>query len=281
MIDVIECELRNVVRQSEMSGILYNATAMRVHLASQEKGYPKIETSKDVKIVLGDELEDVLNSAYSKYGKENCLVVCRSNKRANLFNQQIRMRILWQENAISSGDMVMVVKNNYFWLKDNEITDFIANGDNIELRKIVSVKEMYGFTFADILYVLPDYPDLPEQQGMVLLDTLTSESPALTAEQQQTLLQNIAADYEEQASTKPKLFAMLKQNPHFNALQIKFSYAVTCHKAQGGQWPCVFIDQGYLTDEMINVEFTRWLYTAFTRATEQVYLINFSEKFFN
>lgn len=278
-LNIGQSELRNVVRQKDISGVLLNATNIRVHLLQDSKDFPKIETGPDVIRLQGNELEDALNDAYRNYGYEDTMVVCRSNKRANAFNQQIRYRIKWQENELSSGDLMMVVKNNYTWLGENSKTDFIANGDGLEILKVKKIREMYGFRYAEVDCRLLDFPDEKELSGMIMLDTLNSEAPALTQEQSRKLFETIMLDYADEP-TKGRRFALLRQNPYYNALQVKFSYAVTCHKAQGGQWPCVFIDQGYFTDDMLNTEYLRWLYTAFTRATEKVYLVNFSEKFF-
>ncbi len=278
---IIEHDLKMVVRQAEESGILFNATNLRVQLLSDNKSIPKFYLSHDVIRVDGYDLEDTLNNAYSKHGFENVLVITRSNKRANGFNKQIRYKVKWQENEISAGDLLMVVKNNYFWSEQNggKKTDFIANGENLEVQRLMKYKEIYGFRFVDAIVRLTDVEEEPSMEVTLLLDTLDSEAPALTQEQQRTLFGNVMEDFGEQPS-KGKLYAMLKQSPYFNALQIKFSYAITCHKAQGGQWDCVFIDQGYFTQEMLNEDYFRWLYTAVTRATQKVYLIGFSDEFF-
>ncbi len=278
-IGVKECELRNVVRQKDVSGVLHNATKLRIQLLENPDAFPVFETAPDVVRIDGTELEDALNDAYRNYGYKDTLVICRSNKRANAYNQQIRFRIKWQENELSAGDLMMVVKNNYFWLDEKSGAGFIANGDGIEVLKVQSIRELYGFRFADVTFRLMDYPNEPDMQGVLLLDTLAAETPALTQEQNKALFANIMEDYADEP-IKRNRYLLLKQNPYFNALQIKFSYAVTCHKAQGGQWPCIFIDQGYFTEDMMNAEYLRWLYTAFTRATEKVYLVNFNEKFF-
>ncbi len=275
---IMQSELKQVVRQKDVSGILYNATKLRMQLLENPSAFPQLETGVDVIKANGSELEDVLNEAYRKYGYENTLVLCRSNKRANGFNQQIRYRIKWQENELSAGDLMMVVKNNYYWLNEKSGPGFIANGDTVEILKLVKMQEMYGFRFAEVIMKLLDYPDEPDLQATIVIDTLQAESPALTQEQSRRLFEAAMEDYADEPS-KGRKFALLKQNPFYNALQVKFSYAVTCHKAQGGQWPCVFIDQGYFTEDMLGEEYLRWLYTAFTRATERVYLVNFSEKF--
>ncbi len=278
---ILEHDLKNVVRQAEESGILFNATNLRVQLLTDNKSLPKFHQTSDVVRVDGYDLEDTLNSAYSKYGFENVLIITRSNKRANGFNKQIRYKVKWQENEISAGDLLMVVKNNYFWTEQNggKKTDFIANGENLEVQRLMKYRDIYGFKFVDAVVRLTDVEDEPTMEVTLLLDTLDSEAPALTQEQQRTLFESVMADFGEQPS-KGKLFAMLRQSPYFNALQIKFSYAITCHKAQGGQWDCVFIDQGYFTQEMLNEDYFRWLYTAITRASQKVYLIGFTDEFF-
>lgn len=275
-------ELTEVVRQTENSGILTNATTIRNQIKAQSDGKPHFEIDgfKDVVRLGGDELEDALNSAYSKYGAEDTMVICRSNKRANIFNQQIRARIRWQENEISTGDFMMVVKNNYFWLPEESKAGFIANGDIVELTSIGKIQEMHGFKFADVRIRLIDYPDEPELETRIILDTIMIESPSLSQEDNKRLYNSVSADYSDIADRRMRL-KKVKEDGFFNALQVKFAYAVTCHKAQGGQWPCVFVEQGYLTDEMINTEYMRWLYTAVSRASDKLYLVNFNKDFFD
>jgi exodeoxyribonuclease-5 len=262
-------ELTEVVRQAKHSGILLNATAVRNQIIRQEWGLPLFTVGHhpDVIRINGSELEEALNSAYSGAGKENNVVVCRSNKRANIFNTEIRKRILFLEEEITTGDYMMVVKNNYFWLPEGSAAGFIANG------------EMYGFRFADVTIRFIDYPDEKDLDVRILLDTLKSESPALSSADNNRLFQEVMKDYEELPSRRGRI-EKVKVNPWFNALQVKFSYALTCHKTQGGQWDTVFIDQGYLNEKMMNLEYLRWLYTAVTRATKKLYLVNFEEKFF-
>ena len=207
------------------------------------------------------------------------LIVTRSNKRANLFNQAVRNRVRYMDDDLCSGDLMMVVKNNYFWLEDSSEIGFIANGDSLKIKKIITRKELYGFHFAECVVELSDYQNSPELTVNLLLDSIYTEAPSLTKAQQQQLFEEVMADVADEP-VKGKRMAYLKSSPFYNALQVKFNYAVTCHKAQGGQWSSVFIDQGYLTKEMLNVEYIRWLYTALTRATEKVYLINFSDDFF-
>jgi len=206
-------------------------------------------------------------------------VVCRSNKRANIFNREIRRRILFLEEEINTGDYMMVVKNNYFWLPEISTAGFIANGDIIELMRIRKTEEIYGFRFADVTIRFIDYPDEKELDVKILLDTINSESASLSQADNNRLFHEVMKDYEDMPSKRNRL-EKVKTNPYFNALQVKFSYALTCHKTQGGQWDTVFVDQGYLSEKMMNVEFLRWLYTAVTRATKKLYLINFDNKFF-
>lgn len=269
-------ELTEVARQRSESGILYNATKLRQSLTDEKFIVPKIETTPDVKNITGDELEDALQNAYRNYGSENVIIVTRSNKRANLFNQNVRNRIYLYEDDLCSGDKLMVVKNNYYWLQEEKTeTNFIANGDMAEISRITKREKLYGFNFTECSLKFLDYEHLPEMQVKIITDSLFSDSTSLTPQQQNLLFQEVMLDCEDLPEKWAKM-AYLKRSPHFNALQVKFSYAITCHKAQGGQWPCVFIDHGYLTDEMLDVNLIRWFYTALTRATEQVYLINFS-----
>lgn len=274
-------ELQEVVRQTKDSGILTNATSIRNQIKKNENLKPHFEVMgfKDIVRLNGDELEDALNDAYNKYGAEDAMVICRSNKRANIFNQQIRARIRWQENELSTGDYLMVVKNNYFWLPEESKAGFIANGDIIKLTSVGKIQEMHGFRFADVRMRMIDYLDEPELETRLLLDTIMSEAPALSQEDNKRLYESVLQDYSDVADRRMRL-KKVKEDPFFNALQVKFAYAITCHKAQGGQWPCVFVEQGYLTDEMINTEYLRWLYTAVSRATEKLYLVNFNKEFY-
>ncbi len=272
-------ELKQVARQQDASGILKNATYLRECISEVSDEFPKLQPSKDVIRLQGDELEDALNSAYSKYGFNDVLIVTRSNKRANAFNQSVRNRIRYMDDDLCGGDLMMVVKNNYYWLDEKSDAGFIANGDSLQVKKILGRKELYGFNFAECVVQLCDYINAPELTLNLLLDSVNTDTSALTKEQQQQLFAGVMEDVSDEP-IKGIRMAYLKNSPFFNALQVKFNYAVTCHKAQGGQWPCVFIDQGYLTKEMLNTEYIRWLYTAFTRATEKVYLMNFSDDFF-
>jgi len=273
--------LTEVMRQSLESGILANATRIRKMIDDNtNEPFISLNGFNDVIQITGIDLEDALNDAFSIGELEDTVVVTRSNKRANIFNKEIRNRILYRENEVSAGDMMMVVKNNYFWLDEDSKAGFIANGDVIEILRINKREKLYGFHFAEVTISLIDYPEENDIQVKIILDTIDSVSPALTKEDNNKLFREVMVDYEGIPSRRKRLESV-KKNPYFNALQVKFSYALTCHKTQGGQWPTVFIDQGYLNDEMINKEFYRWLYTAFTRATEKLYLINFSERFFN
>ena len=276
--DVFEATLSEVLRQSSQSGILWNATRLRFTLPGQ---LPRIRFSgfSDISIVPGNELIEQLNSSYSAVGIEETIVVTRSNKRGNIYNQGIRNTILDREEELCRGDLLMVVKNNYYWTKDlmngeesSNTLSFLANGDLAKVLRVRNVHELYGFRFADVTLLLPDYDDL-ELQATVLLDTLNAEAPALTAEQQQMLYENVMLDYAD-VPQKSERLRLLRQDPHYNALQVKFAYAVTCHKAQGGQWAHVYVDQGYMTDDMLDADYMHWLYTAFTRATDHLYLVN-------
>ena len=293
---VHECTLNEVLRQSQESGILYNATEVRwlmyegtVPSVSSEANYrgtvPHVQLPKvhlqgfaDIHVVPGDELIETLASSYSKVGLDETMVVTRSNKRANIFNQGIRNQILGREEELTTGDQLMVVKNNYFWTKpespdsEGSSLEFIANGDMCVVRKVRNVHEQYGFRFAEVTMIFPDYDDY-ELTATVLLDTLTSEAPALTRDQQEALYNKVLEDYAD-IPRKPDRMKALKEDRYYNALQVKYAYAATCHKAQGGQWAHIYVDQGYMTDDMLSADYLHWLYTAFTRATEQLYLIN-------
>ncbi|MDO9136645.1 MAG: ATP-dependent helicase, partial [Lutibacter sp.] len=279
--EVVEIELSEVMRQHADSGILLNATELRLILANNgftdfqfQLGYPDL-----IRLIDGYDIEDAINTAYTNIGVEDTTFIVRSNKRANQYNEQIRSKIRGQENEISSGDYIMIVKNNYFWLEDTSEAGFIANGDICEILEIFSIKELYGFRFAEVKIRMIDYPNQKPFETVLLLDTVTSESPSLSYEESNKLYQEVAKDYAQEKSKYKQLLA-IKQNKYFNALQIKFAYAVTCHKSQGGQWKTVFIEQPYLPDGQ-NIEYLRWLYTAVTRAQEKVYLIGFTDAFFD
>lgn len=303
---VYEKTLTQVMRQLSESGILYNATTIRYRLTALQHGVEAdgelagagIVPSADVAHIAGNELIDSLETSYSRWGTDDCMIICRSNKRANIYNQGIRNRILDREEELCSGDRIMIVKNNYYWV-EQEVKklvaervpqkelggshqpstlstqlplSFIANGDIAVVRRVRRTREMYGFRFADVLLRFPDYDDY-EMETTVLLDTLHSESPSLTKEESERLFQSVMDDYAH-LTTKKERYEQLRLDPYFNALQVKYAYAVTCHKAQGGQWGCIYLDQGYLPPDTSLIDYYRWLYTAFTRATEQVYLVN-------
>ena len=313
---VYECDLNEVLRQSEESGILYNATMIRQMITHDDiTQLPKIHFAgySDIKPMPGAELIEALADSYHHVGLDDTIVVTRSNKRANIFNQGIRNMVLDREEELSQGDILMIVKNNYYWMEEerkkikekeieerrvksegtepgtathkvqsskfqvqsNDIPAFLANGDRAKVLKVRRRIDLYGFRFATLLLQFPDYGNY-ELEATVLLDTLTSEAPALTHEQQEQLFHQIEEDYQDIPLKSDRMKA-IRQDQFFNALQVKFAYAVTCHKAQGGQWAHVYVDQGYMTDDMLNPDYIHWLYTAFTRATEMLYLVNWPE----
>ena len=279
--EVTFLELDEVVRQSEGSGILTNATILRKQLTRNEFDDFKFNLGnfKDVvRLVDGYDIQNAINDAYSSEGKEDTAIIVRSNKRANIYNQQIRSRILFQENELNAGDYLMVVKNNYFWLKESSEAGFIANGDIIEVLEIFALKELYGFRFAEVKVRMVDYPNMASFDTVLLLDTITAETPALSYDDGNRLYQEIQKDYENESSNYKK-FLKIKNNKYFNALQVKFSYAITCHKSQGGQWKTVFVEQPYLPHG-VDKDYLRWLYTAITRAQDKLYLIGFKNDFF-
>lgn len=279
-LQVYECDLNEVLRQGQESGILYNATVIRgteYEVRSAGISLPKVEFAnfKDIKVVPGDELIESLSGSYSKVGLDDTIVVTRSNKRANIYNRGIRNQVLGREDELCTGDRLMVVKNNYYWAAKEgpqSALSFIANGDMCVVQRVRNVHEQYGFRFAEVTLTFPDYDDY-ELTATVLLDTLTSEAPALTREQQEQLYLKVLEDYMDIPHKADRL-KKVKEDKYFNALQIKFAYAATCHKAQGGQWAHVYVDQGYMTEDMLTTDYLHWLYTAFTRATEQLYLVN-------
>ncbi|MFD2164389.1 ATP-dependent RecD-like DNA helicase [Paradesertivirga mongoliensis] len=276
-------ELTDVVRQEKQSGILFNATHIRelIRVGRQEFPQLKVKGFSDVFNMTGERLPEGLEYAYNKYGIENTLIVCRSNKSANNYNLQIRNRILYREEELSGGDYLMVVRNNYFWLSaDEQSNAFIANGDIAKIRKLKNISEMYGFRFADVVLEFLDYPDDEPLSCKVMLETLYCETPSLSGADNKRLFEAVMEDYRHIANKRMQM-EELKKNPYYNALQIKFAYAVTCHKAQGGQWDAVFVDQGYLTEEMLNIDFLRWMYTAVTRSVKELFLVNFNAKFFS
>jgi ATP-dependent exoDNAse (exonuclease V) alpha subunit len=279
--DVYSSELTQVVRQQSSSLVLENATLLRNKIKENDFNPPNIKCDKEViRLDVGMDIQDALEDAYSQSGVEGTVVICRSNKRANLYNQQIRARIRGHEDELSTGDFLMVVRNNYFWLPEGSKAGFIANGDMVEVMRIYEINELYDCRFARISIRLVDYPDEENLECIVLLDTLTSESPAMTYEEYKKLYNEVAKDYAD-ISKRAQRNKEIKLNPYFNALQVKFSYAITCHKSQGGQWENVFVEQGYFTPDMLGKEYFRWLYTALTRTTKKLHLINFKKEFFS
>ena len=279
--DVTKMELDEVVRQEQGSGILANATVLREALSNSIYDYFKFDLNgfKDiVRLIDGYEIMDAINESYSNLGNEETAIIVRSNKRANLYNQQIRSRILFNENELTAGDYLMVVKNNYFWIKPTTEAGFIANGDIIEILEIFKIEALYGFRFASVKIRMVDYPRMRPFETVLLLDTIDAETPSLSYEDSNRLYQEVAKDFENESSNYRR-FLKIKGSKHFNALQVKFSYAITCHKSQGGQWHTVFVEQPYLPNG-IDKDYLRWLYTAVTRAKEKLYLIGFKDDFF-
>jgi len=279
---VLEVELKEVVRQSKGSGILTNATEIRNRIGDgpEGTGFFPIQTDdfKDVERISGAELIESIATSYNKYGLFETTVVTRSNKRANLFNKGIRGSILFRENEIEKGDLLMVVKNNYFWINEDLKLDFIANGDIAEVVKIYKYEELYGFRFANVCLQLIDYEDV-EFDCKIFLETLSIESASFSFDQNRQLFEAVSEDYAD-IRNKRERWKKVKGNPYFNALQVKYAYALTCHKAQGGQWKAVYVDHGFINEDMLDTEFYRWLYTAFTRPTEKLFLVNFNKEFF-
>ena len=285
---VYECDLNQVLRQSQDSGILWNATQVRCMMADGGWSLPKIRFQgfPDIVNVPGDELIESLATSYSRAGMDETMVITRSNKRANIYNQGIRNTVLDREDELCRGDQIMIVKNNYYWVKDTPKSSppitgegigegaptFLANGDIAVVQRVRNVHELFGFRFAEVTMTLPDYDDY-ELTAMVILDSLTTEAPSLSRDQQEALYNAVMEDYAD-IPTKPERIKKLKEDKYYNALQIKYAYAVTCHKAQGGQWAHVYVDQGYMTDDMLTPDYIHWLYTAFTRATEKLHLVN-------
>jgi exodeoxyribonuclease-5 len=276
-------ELTEVKRQALESGILYNATDIRQLLSQKLYEYHlpifHLQGFDDIQKIEPEAFEEMLHNAFANTSDNEAVIVCKSNKRANMFNQAIRGRILNIEGEIATGDKLMVVKNNYFWAEGNDAISFIANGDMAELRKIKHFEDMYGFRFADVELSFTDYPDAPNIEAKILLDTLNSNSPSLTEEENKRLFSAIEEDYMDIPNRRDR-YKEMKKNPWFNALQVKFAYALTCHKTQGGQWSTVFIDSSLNLKETLEVEDLRWLYTALTRAQERVCFVNFKEEFF-
>ena len=278
--DVYSAELTQVVRQQSTSMVLENATHLRDKISANDFDTPQVKCNSEVvRLDVGMDIQEALEDAYSNSGVEGTVVICRSNKRANLYNQQIRARIRDLEDDISTGDFLMVVRNNYFWLPEGSKAGFIANGDMVEVMRIYEINELYDCRFARISVRLVDYPDEENLECIVLLDTLTSELPAMTYEEYKKLYDEVAKDYAD-IPKRAQRNKEIKQNPYFNALQVKFAYAITCHKSQGGQWENVFVEQGYFTSDMLSKDYFRWLYTALTRTTKKLHLINFKKEFF-
>ena len=270
------CDLNTVLRQSEQSGILYNATVIRnmiTHDEATQLPVIRFDGFADIRMVPGDELIESLNNSYDKVGLDETIVITRSNKRANIYNQGIRGSVLGREEELSSGDMLMVVRNNYYWTEREKVSlEFIANGDRARVMKVRNYRSFYGLRFADVLLSFPDYEDL-EMQTTVVLDSLMSEAPSLTHEQSERLFQGVMEDYGD-IPLKHDRLEQVRNDIYYNALQVKYAYAVTCHKAQGGQWQHVYLDQGYMTDDMVTPDYIHWLYTAFTRASSKLFLVN-------
>lgn len=278
-LEVLEADLTQVVRQERQSGILWNATRLR-QLIAEESCYslPKIRITgfADIKVLPGNELIDELSSCYDCDGPDETIVICRSNKRANIYNNGIRAQVLWREDELNTGDLLMVAKNNYFWTGKEKEMDFIANGETAVVRRMRRTREMYGFRFADVTLSFPDRDDF-ELEVNLLLDTLHTDAPALPKADNDRLFYAVLEDYSDVSSKRERMKKM-KADPYYNALQVKYAYAVTCHKAQGGQWKNVFLDQGYMTDDLLTPDYFRWLYTAFTRATGTLYLVNYPKE---
>ena len=279
--DVVYASMDDVVRQQAESGILFNATMLRCMLENGIYEVPQLDMSfADVESISGGEVMEKVQECYDRYGRDETIIITRSNRRANRYNEGVRRYNLSAEEAIESGDCLMVVKNNYYYTeREKECPmSFAANGDVVQLRKIYRFEDFYGFHFADALLSFPDYDDF-ELRCRILLDTISSESPSLTREEGRRLLQEVEQDYLD-IKSRIKRLKEIRENPHFNAVQVKFAYAITCHKAQGGQWKAVFVDRALFGDEEMTADMLRWLYTAFTRATERLYLVNFDERFF-
>lgn len=278
-LEIKEMNLIEVVRQVQSSGILWNATRLRQLIDENDcftLPYFKLKGFNDIAYLPGSELIEAITDCYGKDGMEDTIVICRSNKQANIYNNGIRNRILDREEELSAGDIVMIAKNNYYWTEKCKEIDFIANGDIAQVRRVRKTRELYGFRFADVTLSFPDY-DSHELEITVLLDTLQSDSPALSKADNDKLFYSIQEDYMEIGNKRERMRKM-KTDPYYNALQIKYAYAITCHKAQGGQWKNVFLDQGFMKEEFLTPDYFRWLYTAFTRATDKLYLVNFPKQ---
>lgn len=271
------CALTEVLRQTRESGILANATMVRSVSSMVDL---RIVPSNDLIRLNGNQLQEELEDSYSQVGSDETIIITRTNKRANLYNKHIRGRILWFEEELCSGDILMVVKNNYFWMSDESKMGFIANGELLRVKRILKYEELYGFRFARILGVFVDYPELGEQELLLLMEALEVEGSSISRTRMKDLFFEVEKDYMDERNKK-KRYEKILSNPYFNALQVKYAYAVTCHKSQGGQWSRVFIDQGFIPEDQKGLDYLRWLYTAITRAADRVYLVNFEDSFFN
>lgn len=280
---VARVDLTEVRRQALASGILYNATRLRDQLETNPEGFPALDVGpfEDIIRLPGNELEDALQSELDRVGAENMVVITRSNKRANQYNQQFRHRLLWFEEELSAGDRLMVVRNNYTWLQDDQLrkASFIANGDTIVVNKVIREETFHNIRYAWAEIQFEDYPNMPPSEVCLMLDTLALETSNLPMAQMDRLFESVAEGYLELGSRR-KIREAVQKDPYYAALQVKYANAVTCHKSQGGQWPVVFVDAGYLKEEMMDRAYYRWLYTALTRAEERLFLINFPESFF-
>lgn len=277
-LNITAFSLTQVLRQADESGILFNATKLR-SLEDDEEPVFVTKGFTDFIRLPGDEFQDSLESSYSNYGVEDTIIITRSNKRANAYNNQIRARLLWYEEALCAGDCLMVVKNNYYWLDDESKMGFIANGESLKVIRVKKTEELYGFEFATIVLKFVDYDELPEMEVLIFMETLQVEAPSISRQRMKELFFAVEQDYLHEKNKK-KRYNLILTNPYFNALQVKYAYAITCHKSQGGQWSHVYIDQGYIDPEAINKEYHRWLYTAVTRASEKLFLVNFPEENF-
>ncbi|MBM3428975.1 MAG: ATP-dependent endonuclease, partial [Bacteroidetes bacterium] len=275
-----EVQLREVIRQAQDSGILYNATLLRYLIVQRASDFPKFSVSGWSDMVRVDsDIQPLIESMYSAYGMDDSIIITRSNKRANLYNQQIRTRILGHEDEINSGDRMMVLRNSDYWLqKEHEAIGFIANGDTIQIRRIKQFDERGSFRFCKAVIELVDYPELPELEVILLCNPIYEETPALSSEKMRELWNLVAQDYADEGFTRMR--KSIQKDPYYNALQVKFAYAITCHKSQGGQWSAVFIDSGYIPPDMAAYEWNRWMYTAMTRSKKQVFLVGMGEEFF-
>jgi len=277
-LEIYSVRLNEVLRQSKNSLILENASHIR---QSNLNGTPKfiLDSRKDFQNLKGDELQDKIEDSIGKYGENETIIITRSNKQANNYNFQFRSRILWYEEELSNNDILLNVKNNYYWIDEQSKAGFIANGEILQVKRIIKREFLYGVHFIKAIVQLVDYPEIEEFETILHTEVLSSESPNLNRERQKELFFEIEKDFIDERN-KRKRYELILKSPYFNALQVKFAYAITCHKAQGGQWDCVFIDQGYINEEAIDSSYYRWLYTAITRAKKQVYLINFPDKYF-